>query len=122
MAVNFADAVNAYANAARSRGGSGARRGRRRRKLRRDAAAAPPAASSTRSRKGEQASPAGRRPARPISPPVTEAVTNAEVAVQTVVAVRDRVISAYQDIMRDADLSREFGTSAMTPSTRSASP
>jgi flagellar hook-basal body complex protein FliE len=31
---------------------------------------------------------------------VTEAVNNAEVAMQTVVAIRDRVISAYQDIMR----------------------
>ncbi len=31
---------------------------------------------------------------------VTAAVNNAEVAVQTVVAIRDRVISAYQDIMR----------------------
>jgi flagellar hook-basal body complex protein FliE len=31
---------------------------------------------------------------------VTEAVNNAEVAVQTVVAIRDRVVAAYQDIMR----------------------
>jgi flagellar hook-basal body complex protein FliE len=31
---------------------------------------------------------------------VTEAVSNAEVAVQSVVAVRDRVVQAYQDIMR----------------------
>jgi flagellar hook-basal body complex protein FliE len=31
---------------------------------------------------------------------VTEAVNNAEVAVQTVVALRDRVVQAYQDIMR----------------------
>jgi flagellar hook-basal body complex protein FliE len=31
---------------------------------------------------------------------VTEAVSNAEVAVQTVVALRDRVVQAYQDIMR----------------------
>lgn len=31
---------------------------------------------------------------------VTEAVTNAQVALQTVVAVRDRVISAYQDILK----------------------
>ena len=31
---------------------------------------------------------------------VTEAVTNAQVALQTVVAVRDRVIAAYQDIMK----------------------
>ena len=31
---------------------------------------------------------------------VVTAVTNAEVALDTVVAVRDRVISAYQEIMR----------------------
>lgn len=31
---------------------------------------------------------------------IVTAVTNAEVALQTVVAVRDRVIQAYQDIMR----------------------
>jgi len=31
---------------------------------------------------------------------VVTAVTNAEVALQTVTAVRDRVISAYQDILR----------------------
>ncbi len=31
---------------------------------------------------------------------VTEAVTNAQMALQTVVAVRDRVISAYQDILK----------------------
>jgi len=31
---------------------------------------------------------------------VVTAVTNAEVALQTVVAVRDRVIQAYQEIMR----------------------
>ena len=31
---------------------------------------------------------------------VTEAVTNAQVALQTVVAIRDRVITAYQDIIK----------------------
>lgn len=31
---------------------------------------------------------------------VTQAVTEAQVALQTVVAVRDRVISAYQDIIK----------------------
>jgi flagellar hook-basal body complex protein FliE len=31
---------------------------------------------------------------------VTQAVTDAQVALQTVVAVRDRVISAYQDIIK----------------------
>jgi len=31
---------------------------------------------------------------------VTEAVTNAEMALQTVVAVRDRVIAAYNDILK----------------------
>jgi len=31
---------------------------------------------------------------------VTEAITNAQVALQTVVAVRDRVIGAYQDVIK----------------------
>ena len=31
---------------------------------------------------------------------VVQAVTNAEVTLQTVVAVRDRMVSAYQEIMR----------------------
>jgi len=31
---------------------------------------------------------------------VTEAVTNAQMALQTVVAVRDKVIAAYQDILK----------------------
>ncbi|PJB69188.1 MAG: flagellar hook-basal body complex protein FliE [Alphaproteobacteria bacterium CG_4_9_14_3_um_filter_47_13] len=31
---------------------------------------------------------------------VVEAVTNAELTLQTVVAVRDRMLNAYQDIMR----------------------
>lgn len=31
---------------------------------------------------------------------VTEAITNAQMALQTVVAVRDRVIAAYQDILK----------------------
>ena len=31
---------------------------------------------------------------------VTEAVTNAQVALQTVVAIRDKVIAAYQDIIK----------------------
>ena len=31
---------------------------------------------------------------------VTEAVTNAQVALQTAVAMRDRVIAAYQDIIK----------------------
>jgi flagellar hook-basal body complex protein FliE len=31
---------------------------------------------------------------------VTEAVTNAQVSLQTAVAVRDRVIAAYQDIIK----------------------
>jgi flagellar hook-basal body complex protein FliE len=31
---------------------------------------------------------------------VVQAVTNAEITLQTVIAVRDRVIAAYQDILR----------------------
>ena len=49
--------------------------------------------------KGEQASMAAATGKADLAA-VTEAVNNAEVAVQTVVAIRDRVVSAYQDIMR----------------------
>jgi flagellar hook-basal body complex protein FliE len=49
--------------------------------------------------KGEQASLAAATGKADLAS-VTEAVNNAEIAVQTVVAIRDRVVSAYQDIMR----------------------
>lgn len=49
--------------------------------------------------KGEQASMSAATGKADLTA-VTEAVNNAEIAVQTVVAIRDRVVSAYQDIMR----------------------
>src|SRR5579863_1390716 len=97
MAVNMGSAVNAYANAARIAGN-----------------AAPPlkgsesfgkmlqdAASSTMNtlNKGEQASLQAVTGNADLAS-VTQAVTDAQVALQTVVAVRDRVISAYQDIIK----------------------
>lgn len=37
---------------------------------------------------------------KPPLPALVQAVTNADTALQTIVALRDRMISAYQDIMR----------------------
>jgi flagellar hook-basal body complex protein FliE len=97
MAVNMGSAVNAYANAAKIAN-----------------SAAPPlkgnesfgkmlqdAASSTMGtlNKGEQASLQAVTGNADLAS-VTQAVTDAQVALQTVVAVRDRVISAYQDIIK----------------------
>ncbi|MDJ0948659.1 MAG: flagellar hook-basal body complex protein FliE [Alphaproteobacteria bacterium] len=50
-------------------------------------------------RAGETASIKGLAGTADVAEVVT-AVTNAEVALQTVVAIRDRVIQAYQDIVR----------------------
>ena len=50
-------------------------------------------------RVGEETSMKGLAGAADVADVVT-AVTNAEVALQTVMAVRDRVIQAYQDIIR----------------------
>ncbi len=99
--VNFMDAVNAYANAGRMAEAEGAARPRdgHGRELRRHAAQAPPTASSTRIAQGEHASLQAATGKADLAQ-VTEAVSNAEVAVQTVVALRDRVVQAYQDIMR----------------------
>jgi flagellar hook-basal body complex protein FliE len=97
MAVNIGSAINAYANAAKIMSN-----------------AAPPtaggesfgellqnAASSTMDtlKKGEQASLQAVTGNADLAS-VTQAVTDAQVALQTVVAVRDRVISAYQDIIK----------------------
>ncbi len=96
--INFSDAVNAYQSAARA------------------ATAQPGTASGAETSfgdmlrtaagnvvdtisKGEQASLQAATGTADLTA-VTAAVNNAEVAVQTVVAIRDRVISAYQDIMR----------------------
>ena len=98
-AINFTDAVNAYANAGRiaagqaGQGAAGA--GESFGDLLKNAANSVVDTVS----KGEQLSMQAAVGKADLSQ-VTEAVTNAEVAVQTVVALRDRVVQAYQDIMR----------------------
>jgi flagellar hook-basal body complex protein FliE len=96
--INFSDAVNAYQSAARAMTGqtttqpsAGASFG----DMLRTAAGNVVDTIS----KGEQASLQAATGTSDLTA-VTAAVNNAEVAVQTVVAIRDRVISAYQDIMR----------------------
>ncbi|HXQ51244.1 MAG TPA: flagellar hook-basal body complex protein FliE [Stellaceae bacterium] len=95
--INFADAVNAYASAGRmastqaAPGAAGEGFGDM---LRRAAAGVVDTVG-----KGEQASLQAAMGKADLAN-VTEAVNNAEVAVQTVVAIRDRVVQAYQDIMR----------------------
>ncbi len=96
--VNFIDAAHAYATAGRMAGTQGA----------------PPAGAGESFgdllksaannvidtvAKGEQASMQAATGKADLAQ-VTEAVSNAEIAVQTVVALRDRVVQAYQDIMR----------------------
>lgn len=95
--ANIANAVSAYANAGRiatepgAQAGGGGSFGDLLRK-------AADGVVDTMA-KGEQASLSAATGKADLTT-VTEAVNNAEVAVQTVVAIRDRVVSAYQDIMR----------------------
>jgi flagellar hook-basal body complex protein FliE len=97
--VNFTDAINAYANAGRVAGTAaptaGAAAGESFGDLLKSAAGNVVDTMA----KGEQASLQAVTGKADLAQ-VTQAVSNAEVAVQTVVALRDRVISAYQDIMR----------------------
>jgi flagellar hook-basal body complex protein FliE len=95
-AVNLANAVGAYVNANRMavQGGGSAAGGSFGDMLK----SAAENVVDTMS-KGEQAS-LNAASGKADLTAVTEAVNNAEVAVQTVVAIRDRVVSAYQDIMR----------------------
>ena len=97
-AINFTDAVNAYANATKmaplsgpATESGGASFGDMLKK----------AASNVvdTMAQGEKASLQAATGKADLAQ-VTEAVNNAEVAVQTVVAIRDRVVAAYQDIMR----------------------
>jgi flagellar hook-basal body complex protein FliE len=98
-AINFADAVNAYANAGRmaAPGGTAAQTGPGESfgDLMKSAANGVVDTMS----KGEHASLQAVSGKADLAQ-VTEAVSNAEIAVQSVVAVRDRVVQAYQDIMR----------------------
>ena len=96
-AVNFADAINAYANAGRMAPAQGAPAAAGENfgdMLRRAASGVVDTVAH-----GEQASMQAAAGKADLAK-VTEAINNAEVAVQTVVAIRDRVVQAYQDIMR----------------------
>ena len=94
-AINFTDAVNAYANASKMAPMPGAAAGESFGDMLKHAANS---AVDTMA-EGEKASLQTATGKADLAQ-VTEAVNNAEVAVQTVVAIRDRVVAAYQDIMR----------------------
>ncbi len=97
MAVNMGAAVNAYANAAKIAGNAPpqAKGSEGFGKLLQDAASS---FTDTLGKAEQQSMQAVTGNADLAS--VTQAVTDAQVALQTVVAVRDRVISAYQDIIK----------------------
>ncbi|MGH6797200.1 MAG: flagellar hook-basal body complex protein FliE [Roseiarcus sp.] len=100
MAVNVTDAVAAYSNAGKVSLGSGL--------AARDGASGGGFADLLRQtgdgavdslRKGEETSLKGIAGKADLAE-VAAAVSNAEVTLKTVVAVRDRVIQAYQDIIK----------------------
>jgi flagellar hook-basal body complex protein FliE len=99
MAVDFNAAINAYANANRIATGAastaGAGTGESFAKLLQQAGAGVVDALNKSEASSLQAVTGKADLAA-----VTEAITNAQVALQTVVAVRDRVIAAYQDIIK----------------------
>ena len=97
MAVTMGNAVNAYANAARIATNTTpvVKGDQSFGKLLQDAATS----TMDTLQKGEQASMQAVAGNADLAA-VTQAVTDAQVALQTVVAVRDRVISAYQDIIK----------------------
>lgn len=96
MAVDVTSAINAYANANRmARGAAPAQPAENFGSLLQQAATGVIGALD----QGEKQSMAAVTGKADLNA-VTEAVTNAEMALQTVVAVRDRVISAYQDILK----------------------
>ncbi|HUK60773.1 MAG TPA: flagellar hook-basal body complex protein FliE [Stellaceae bacterium] len=96
--INFSDAVNAYQSAARAVTGPSAPTAGADKNFGDMLRAAAGNVVDTIS-KGEQASLQAATGTADLTA-VTAAVNNAEVAVQTVAAIRDRVIAAYQDIMR----------------------
>ncbi|HEY1504095.1 MAG TPA: flagellar hook-basal body complex protein FliE [Stellaceae bacterium] len=97
MAVNMGPAVNAYANAAKiaSNAPPQAKGAESFGKMLQDAASS----FTDTLNKSEQASLQAVTGNADLAS-VTQAVTDAQVALQTVVAVRDRVIAAYQDIIK----------------------
>ena len=96
MAVTVATAANAYANAARMATGAGPSTGGEDFGKLLQKAAAGFVGSLDKSEQASLQSVTGKADLTA----VTEAVNNAEMALQTVVAVRDRVIAAYQDIIK----------------------
>ena len=96
MPVNVAQALNAYANANRGVGATpGAGSGESFGKLLQDTATG----LIDDLKKGEQASMQAVTGKADLNE-VTAAVNNAQMALQAVIAVRDRVISAYQDVIK----------------------
>jgi flagellar hook-basal body complex protein FliE len=98
MAVDFSSAVNAYANANRMLNGAGSDikgGGESFGKLLQNAGAGVVDALGKSEKESLQAVTGNANLTA-----VTEAVTNAQMALQTVVAVRDKVIAAYQDILK----------------------
>ena len=99
MALNIANALNAYANVAKSGGAMEPRKGLdpagNFADLVKEATGTAKAAVERSEALGMEAL-AGKVDMTD----VVAAVNNAEIALQTVVAVRDKVITAYQDIIR----------------------
>jgi flagellar hook-basal body complex protein FliE len=97
MAVDFSSAVNAYANANRMLGGAGGdtKGGESFGTLLQNAASGVANALGKSEKESLQAVTGNANLTA-----VTEAVTNAQMALQTIVAVRDKVIAAYQDILK----------------------
>jgi flagellar hook-basal body complex protein FliE len=98
MAVNIGNAVSAYANAAKITSTAPAAAGKGGESFGKMVQDAASSVKDTLA-KGEQASMQAVTGNADLAS-VTQAVTDAQVALQTVVAVRDRVISAYQDIIK----------------------
>lgn len=97
MAVDFSSAVNAYANANRMLGGAGGdvKKGESFGTLLQNAGTDVVKALGKSEKESLQAVTGNANLTA-----VTEAVTNAQMALQTIVAVRDKVIAAYQDILK----------------------
>jgi flagellar hook-basal body complex protein FliE len=97
MTIDFTSAAKAYANTNRMMGGvvPDAKGGETFGKLLQNAAAGVVDALGKSEQQSLQAVTGKADLAA-----VTEAVTNAQMALQTVVAVRDKVIAAYQDILK----------------------
>ena len=97
MAINVGSAINAYTNAARIASNTAPKTAGSESfgKMLQDAAGS----TMNTLKQGEAASMQAVTGNADLAS-VTQAVTDAQVALQTVVAVRDRVISAYQDIIK----------------------